>query len=111
MMAPGCRLNSRSSGGRLRQSVRSGRSWRTLRSRELRPAAEVAGRRRSGHRSGHVDKTGTETGHMAGTSAGCQSVFAASVLVARQNGPTRNPLSLPVNPSPASRNSHNREVL
>jgi len=28
------------------------------------------GRRRPGHRSGHMHRTGTETGHMAGTNAG-----------------------------------------
>ena len=70
MMAPGCRLNSRPSGGRLRQSVRSGRSWRTFRSWKLRPTAADAGRRRSGRRSRHVDKTGTESEHRAGTDAG-----------------------------------------
>ena len=69
-IVPGCRLNSRPSGGRLRQSVRSGRSWRALRSWKLRPTAADAGWRRPVRRSRHVDRTGTETGHMAGTNAG-----------------------------------------
>ena len=50
--------------------MRSGRSWGALRSWKLRPSTADAGWRRPWHRSGHVDRTGTETGHMAGTNAG-----------------------------------------
>ena len=66
-------------GGRLRSAVRSGRSWRALCFGELRSAGEDAGRRRPGGRSGHLHKTGTEPGYMAGTTTDykhCQS-FAA----------------------------------
>ena len=69
-IVPRCRLNSRPSGGRLRQSVLSGRSWRTLRSWKLRPTAADAGQRRPRRRSGHLHKTRTEPGQMAGTNAG-----------------------------------------
>ena len=47
-----------------------GRSWRTFRFWKLRSNTSDAGRRRPRRRSGHVDKTGPESGHMAGTSAG-----------------------------------------
>ena len=38
------------------------------------------GRRRPGHRSGHVDKTGTETGHIAGCLRRRAIVWLACVL-------------------------------
>ena len=47
-------------GGRLRPAVRPGRSLRVLRSWKLRSSA-------AGRRSGHLHKTGTEPGHIAGT--------------------------------------------
>ena len=43
--------------------------------------AQGGDRRRPRHRSGHVDKTGTETGHIAGCLRRCAVVWLACVLV------------------------------
>ena len=63
-IVPGCRLNSRPSGGRLRQSVRSGRSWRALRSWKLRSSAADAGWRRP---CAPIQTRSTEPGPKLGT--------------------------------------------
>ena len=58
-------------GGRLRPAGRPGCSWRALRSWRLRSAGADADQSRPRRRSEHLHKTktGTESGHMAGTNA------------------------------------------
>ena len=64
-------------GGRLRPAARPGRLRGAFCFWQLPAIVAAAGRCRSRRRSGHVDKTGTESGHMAGTSAGAVGVCTA----------------------------------
>lgn len=57
-------------GGRLRPAARPGRLWGVFCFWQLPAIVAAAGRCRSRRCSGNVDRTGTESGHMAGTSAG-----------------------------------------